>query len=158
MDNVQLLQAISDLMDKKLEPIYERLDAIENRLDAVEKRLVVVEERLDVIESRLDAVESRLDAVEKRLVVVEERLDVTESRLKAIEERLGAMEIRLEVIEGCFGRLEIAVTVLRNGQTGFRKELKEVSIKVSETYQFALEAWGKSTENRNWLENSKLRL
>lgn len=90
MDNKELLQAISDMMDKKLEPINGRLDKMENQLHK--------------IENRLDKMESQVSAS-------------------------------------------------RVGQIELRKEIKEVNIKVSETYQLALDAWGTSTENRNWLES-----
>jgi len=39
-----------------------------------------------------------------------------------------------------------------------RKELQEVHMKVTKAYKFALDAWGRSQENRVWLENSKLKL
>lgn len=51
MNNELLLKSIENLLDKKLEPIYERLDKMD--------------ERLDVIDQRLDRVDSRLDNLEK---------------------------------------------------------------------------------------------
>lgn len=86
MDNEQLLLAISDMMDKKLEPVNSRLDRMEDRL----------------------------------------------------------------------GKLETQVAALKVEQHNLRKEIKEVDRKVSETYQLALDAWGRSMENRHWLENSKV--
>ena len=46
MDNEKLLQAISDMMDKKLEPINNRLDIIELKQDRTSKKLDDL--RLDV--------------------------------------------------------------------------------------------------------------
>lgn len=46
MDNEKLLQAISDMMDKKLEPINNRLDIIELKQDRTSKKLEDL--RLDV--------------------------------------------------------------------------------------------------------------
>jgi len=34
-----------------------------------------------------------------------------------------------------------------------KKEIREVKHKVNDTYELALDAWGKSTENRVWLES-----
>ena len=46
MDNEKLLQAISDMMDKKLEPINNRLDILELKQDRTSKKLEDL--RLDI--------------------------------------------------------------------------------------------------------------
>lgn len=43
MDNEQLMQALSGLLDEKLQPMKDRLDKVEGRLDKMEGRLNVVE-------------------------------------------------------------------------------------------------------------------
>lgn len=63
------------------------------------------------------------------------------------------MDAKLAPINNRLDKLESQISALRAGQLETRKEIKEVSIKVSETYQLALDAWGTSTENRNWLES-----
>ena len=62
------------------------------------------------------------------------------------------MDNKLEPINSRLEKLESEVSGLRTGQVAIRKELKEVHHKVSDTYELALDAWGKSTENRTWLE------
>ena len=52
MDNEKLLQAISDMMDKKLEPINNRLDIIELKQDRTSKKLEDL--RLDVAVAERD--------------------------------------------------------------------------------------------------------
>lgn len=64
MDNEQLMQALSGLLDEKLQPIKDRLDKMEGRLDKVEVQLGKVEGRLDNVEGRLDKMEGRLNVVE----------------------------------------------------------------------------------------------
>lgn len=59
---------------------------------------------------------------------------------------------QLQPINNRLEKLESEVSSLRVGQVAMRKELKEVHHKVSDTYDLALDAWGKSTENRTWLE------
>lgn len=97
------LQALSGLMDQKLQPINNRLDNMDTRLDSMDTRL-------DNMDTRLDKMDSRLD------------------------------------------KLELEVGSLKVGQISLKKELREVNHKVSDTYELALDAWGTSTENRNWLE------
>lgn len=105
-DNVALtnddLQAIANLMDTKLQPIYNRLDGMEGRLDGMEGRF-------DGMEGRLDKIESELSSV-------------------------------------------------KTNQLELRKEVRKIKQKVDDTYELALDAWGTSTENREWLESEKLKI
>ena len=89
------LQAISNLMDNKLQPINGRLDKMDERLDKMDARFDKIENRLDKIESEVSSVKAN--------------------------------------------QLELS------------KAVREVKHKVDDTYELALEAWGKSTENRAWL-------
>ncbi len=50
------LQALSSLMDQKLEPINNRLDKMDSRLDKVELRLDKIETRLDNIEEDIEII------------------------------------------------------------------------------------------------------
>ena len=51
MENMELLQAMRQMMEKVVSPIYERLDKMDERFDKMD-------ERLDGIESRLEKVET----------------------------------------------------------------------------------------------------
>lgn len=104
------------------------LQAMSNMMD---DKLKPVHDSLDKMNSRLDKVESRLDKMDSRLDKVESRLDKMDSRLDKLESQTQA---------------------LQTGQTEIRKELKKVSDRVEDTYNLALESWGKSTENREWLQ------
>ena len=72
MDNNELLLAISDMMDQKLDSIHVRMDTMENKLDA----------KIDAVENRLDA---KIDAVEHRLSADINALD---GKIDAVDERL----------------------------------------------------------------------
>ena len=74
-----------------------------------------------------------------------DKMALTNEDLQAIAELLQPINNRLE-------KLESEVASLGAGQLAIRKELKEVHHTVADTYDLALDAWGKSTENRTWLE------
>lgn len=57
------LQAISDLMDKKLEPVNNRLDRMECRLDNMENKLEHIEERIEVIEENVEVVKGATEEI-----------------------------------------------------------------------------------------------
>lgn len=69
-----------------------------------------------------------------------------------VDERFEKVDQRFEKMDQRLEKVESQVSALRSGQIETRKEIKEVSIKVSETYALALDSWGQSSENRKWLE------
>ena len=69
-----------------------------------------------------------------------------------VDERFEKVDQRFEKMDQRLEKVESQVSALRSGQIETRKEIKEVSIKVSETYDLALDSWGQSSENRKWLE------
>ena len=64
MNNEELLQAISDMMDKKLD---ERFQPVNARLDKMESGLNKMEGRLDKMESRLNVMEVKQNKMHDQL-------------------------------------------------------------------------------------------
>lgn len=83
--------------------------------------------------------------------------NLMDQKIHPLNNRLDCMDSRLDRMENRLDKLESDMSVMKIGQAELRKHLKEVDQKVSDTYQLALDAWGTSTENRNWLESSKLK-
>lgn len=72
--------------------------------------------------------------------------------IQSIKDDIQSMKSDIQNMDGRLEKVESQISALRSGQIETRKEIKEVSIKVSETYALALDSWGQSTENRQWLE------
>lgn len=51
MENIELLQAMRQMMQEVVSPIYERLDKVDSRLDKMDERLDKIEDRLDKVET-----------------------------------------------------------------------------------------------------------
>ena len=152
MVDQELLNAISDMFDMKLDAKLDawlgtRFDDIDTKFETAGKRLDAIGRRLDGMDARFDAIGRRLDEMDARFDAIGRRLDEMDARFDAIEKRQDRMELRLEKVES-------DVSALRLGQLEIHKELKRVSARVEDAYNLALEAWGKSTENRNLLEAS----
>lgn len=84
MGENELLKAISDMIDSKLQPLSDAIGTVDKRLGKIETRLDKVEARLDNLEVRLDKVETRLDNLEARLDKVEANM-VTKDDLRRSE-------------------------------------------------------------------------
>ena len=54
MLTAEYMKALSNLIDKKIDPIYERLEGMDQRFDGIDKRLDAMEQRLDNIEDTLE--------------------------------------------------------------------------------------------------------
>lgn len=71
MESNELLQAISDMMDKKLDdklkPINDRLDKMDGRLDKMDNRLDKMDNRLDKIESDVSALKVSQRAIKDKV-------------------------------------------------------------------------------------------
>ena len=92
---------------------------------------IMMDQKLEPIKAELVRVNVRLDALEHRMDTLEHRMDTLENRMDAVESDISA---------------------LKKGQNRMCKEIKEMHIKVSVTYELALDAWGQSTENRELLK------
>lgn len=53
MADIEMLHAIGQLLDVKLQPVHERLDRMDERLDGIDERLDRLEERVVCIDKRL---------------------------------------------------------------------------------------------------------
>ena len=100
MNNNELLLAISDMMDQKLdEKVLPRIDHLEERFDGLEERFDGLEERFDGLEERFNGLEERFDGLEERFDGLEERFDGLEERFDGLEERFDGLDGRVKNIE-----------------------------------------------------------
>lgn len=93
MDNEKLLQAISEMMDKKLDerlaPINSRLDKMDDRFDKIENRLNVMEVKQNKMHEQLTEIQLSQKLFElntnKKLARLQDGMDTVEEILKMNE-------------------------------------------------------------------------
>ncbi len=95
-------------------------------------------EKLDLILSKITEMDARQTSMDARLESMDARQTSMDARLESMDARQTSMDKRLN-------RLEV-------GQAEIKKELYMLNRQIADTYRLALDAWGKSTENRVWLE------
>ena len=84
----------------------------------------------------------------------DEKLAPINTRLDNMDSRFDSMDSRLEKLEADTSALKAGQNRMIEKQRELRKDIKQLDDKVSDTYQLALDAWGTSTENRKWLEET----
>lgn len=111
MSDNELLLAISELMDKKLEaglkPVESKLDRMENRLDGMENRLDRMENRLDRIENDLQSVKNELQGVKlfqenvilPRLNTIESCYTDTYDRYRNYVDKMDAVFVDVDLLK-----------------------------------------------------------
>ena len=111
MSDNELLLAISELMDKKLEaglkPVESKLDRMENRLDGMENRLDGMENRLDRMENDLQFVKNELQGVKlfqenvilPRLNTIESCYTDTYDRYRNYVDKMDAVFVDVDLLK-----------------------------------------------------------
>ncbi len=110
MDNEKLLQALSDMINNKLEPVYQRFDQMDNRLDRMDARLDQMDNRIDRIDVRLDQMENKLKIIEvKQKRMAEQLAEVqlsqqyfelsTNKKLAKLQDEMDAIVVVLKIDE-----------------------------------------------------------
>ena len=129
MTDNELLLAISNIMDKKLEPIQEQLEEHTRKFEVIDRRFDAIDERLDRMDERLDRMDERLDRMDERLDAMDKRMDKIEKNVDSIDKRLKKVELcqenvvlpRLQNIEACYlstyERYKIGITKIDAMQT-----------------------------------------
>lgn len=112
--------------------------------DMMEQKLL---DMSNVMEQKLLAVSNEM---EQKLLAVSNMME------QKLDEKLAPVYDRLDRIENRLDKVESEISALKCGQREIREELRKLNTKVNETYEIALDAFGTSTENRHWLEKSKL--
>lgn len=74
--------------------------------------------------------------------------------LNLILESVNSLKDDVKEVNRRLDKMESEISALKAGQADIRKDIKKVDKRVSDTYELALDAWGKSTENRMWLESA----
>lgn len=71
MENNELLKAIDQMMDMKLEPINNRLEGLENRFDTLEQKVDEIKEKVDFTADIVEQTLKMQDDLEQRVLILE---------------------------------------------------------------------------------------
>ena len=96
MADIELLHAIGQLLDVKLQPVHERLDRMDERLTNLEGQMTDVNTRLTNLEGQMTDVNTRLMNLEGQVSEVKTRV----KRVELIMEN--EVKPRLHTIEECY--------------------------------------------------------
>lgn len=110
MADIELLHAIGQLLDVKLQPVHERLDRMDERLDRVDERLDGIDKRLTNLEEQVVSIDKRLTNLEGQVVSIDKRLTNLEEQVSEVKGRVKCLELimenevkpRLHTIEECY--------------------------------------------------------
>ena len=115
MNNNELLLAISDMMDQKLDVINVRMDTMDNKLDT----------KIDALENRLDTLDDRLSGEIKKINLTLENIVIP--RISHIEQCYLDTSERYIIETGRINGLTTDVQVLKSVVQDHSRQLQKIS-------------------------------
>ena len=89
MTDQELLQAIGQVVEAKLEPIRQDICELKGSVQRLETRMDHLETKMDSLETRMDHLETRMDSLETRM-------DSLETRVGKLEEQVQGIRVYME--------------------------------------------------------------
>ena len=99
MTDQELLQAIGQVVEAKLEPIRQDICELKGSVQRLETRMDHLETKMDSLETRMDHLETKMDSLETRMNSLETRMDHLETRMDSLETRMDSLETRVGKLE-----------------------------------------------------------
>lgn len=85
MDETKLLEAISLMMDQKLQPINDRLTSVEDKLNGLENNMNGLENKMNGLENKMNNLETRIEILEIKQGMTHKKLDDMQFESKVTE-------------------------------------------------------------------------
>ncbi len=67
MTDQELLSAISNMLDKKIEPLKQDICCLTRRMDALDKKVECLTGRMDALDKKVECLTGRMDSLEKEV-------------------------------------------------------------------------------------------
>lgn len=109
MDNNQLLQAISEMLDVKLDakfdeklaPINKRLDQMDERLDRMDERLDRMDERITNLENEVSSIKSTLEnETNHHIHLIAECCYSTANKVEVMQKDIETLKADVSLLKG----------------------------------------------------------
>lgn len=96
MTDQELLQAIGQVVEAKMEPMRQDIRELKDSVQRLDNRMDRLETRMDRLEARIDSLETRMDRLETRIDNLETRMDRLEARTDKLEEQVQGIRVYME--------------------------------------------------------------
>ncbi len=81
----ELLTAIADMLDKKLEPVTQKLTGLENRMTGMEDKMSGLENRISGLEDRTSGIEGKVTGLEEKVSAIQKITADTQKELNEVK-------------------------------------------------------------------------
>ena len=82
MTDQELLSAISNMLDKKIEPLKQDICCLTRRMDALDKKVECLTGRMDALDKKVECLTGRMDALDKKVECLTGRMDSLEKEVR----------------------------------------------------------------------------
>ena len=98
MTDQELLQAIGQVVEAKIEPLRQDICELKEQVGHLESRMDRLEEKVDRLESRMDRLEERVGRLESRMDSLEETVGGLKETVAGLESRVGTLEEQMTCV------------------------------------------------------------
>ena len=96
MTDQELLQAIGQVVEAKIEPIRQDIHTIKEDVRALQENYTKLERRVGRLEEKVDRLESRMDSLEETVGGLKETVGGLESRVGTLEEQMTCVRVYMD--------------------------------------------------------------
>ena len=92
MENMELLQAMRQMMEEVVSPIYERMDKMQEELSSVKEEVASVKEEVASVKEEVASVKEEVASVKEEVASVKEEVASVKEEVASIEEEVASVK------------------------------------------------------------------
>lgn len=96
MTDQELLQAIGQVVEAKLEPVRQDIRELKEGVQRLEVRMDSLEAKVDKLETRVGSLEAKVDKLEVRVGGLETKVDKLETRVDKVEDQVHGIRVYMD--------------------------------------------------------------
>lgn len=128
MSDQELLSAISDIVEAKLEPIKQDIRGLREDVSVLKEKVGNLEEDVSILKEKVSNLEEDVSILKEKVGGLEEKVGSLISRMDSLESRMGSLESRMDSLESRMDLLESRMDSLESRMGSLEKEVRRNSI------------------------------
>ena len=109
MENMELLQAMRQMMEEVVSPIYERMDKMQEELSSVKEEVASVKEEVASVKEEVASVKEEVASVKEEVASVKEEVASVKEEVASVKEEVASIEEEVASVKSLATKTQIAM-------------------------------------------------
>ena len=128
MTDQELLQAIGQVVEAKLDPVRQDICELKGSVQRLDGRMDRLELNMDRLDGRMDRLELNMDRLDGRMDQLELNMDRLDGRMDQLESRIKQLELGMDKLESRIKQLELGMDKLKNQTEELEEKVNGIRI------------------------------